>query len=51
MLPAQSWAPAVRQVRWLDVDPENHHYRNLYASHKSWVDKVAAGLNVPVAEQ
>lgn len=32
-------------VRWLDVDPDQADYRNLYASHKTWVDKVAAGLN------
>lgn len=31
-------------VRWLDVDPREKDYNNLYASHKEWVDKVAAGL-------
>ena len=31
-------------VRWLDVDPREADYSNLYASHREWVDKVAAGL-------
>ena len=34
----------VAAVRWLDVDPHDQDYRNLYASHMEWVDKVAAGL-------
>jgi len=29
-------------VRWLDVDPSQPEYNNLYASHKLWVDKIAA---------
>ena len=32
-------------VKWLDVAADQQDYRNLYASHKTWVDKVAAGLN------
>ena len=31
-------------MRWLDVDPRDQDYHNLYASHMEWVDKVAAGL-------
>ena len=32
-------------VRWLDVDPSQPEYNNLYASHKLWVDKIAAGFS------
>jgi ADP-ribose pyrophosphatase len=32
------------EVTWLDVDDANELYFNLYASHKQWVDKVAATL-------
>jgi ADP-ribose pyrophosphatase len=38
-------------VRWLDVDPTDKDYINLYASHKEWVDKVAASMRVPLADQ
>ncbi|MGB0163399.1 MAG: hypothetical protein ACPF9M_08065 [Candidatus Puniceispirillaceae bacterium] len=32
-------------LRWLDVDPTQPDYNNLYASHKLWVDKIAAGFS------
>lgn len=31
-------------VIWLDVDNADERYNNLYASHKQWVDQVAATL-------
>jgi ADP-ribose pyrophosphatase len=33
-------------VSWLNVDEADERYKNLYASHKQWVDKVAATLKV-----
>ena len=33
------------KVKWLDVDPENEDYKNLYASHKDWVDYVGRRLS------
>jgi ADP-ribose pyrophosphatase len=32
------------EVTWLDVDEADERYAGLYASHKEWVDKVAATL-------
>jgi len=34
-------------VTWLDVDEADERYENLYASHKQWVDQVAATLKAP----
>ena len=32
------------QVMWLDVSDAEATYRNLYASHKEWVDEAARRL-------
>ena len=44
MLPLHAGDDAAA-VRWLDVDPTQPDYNNLYASHKLWVDKIAAGFS------
>ena len=44
MLPLHAGDDAAA-VRWLDVDPSLPDYSNLYASHKLWVDKIAAGFS------
>jgi len=34
------------QVKWLKVDQDAEHYKNLFASHKSLVDLAVKGLNL-----
>ena len=41
MLPLASGDDAAA-VMWLDVDENNEKYAKLYASHRQWVDKIAA---------
>ena len=33
-----------RKAEWMDVSEDNERYRNLYASHKMWVDQVRRHL-------
>ena len=32
------------EVKWLDIDPKDDEYSNLYAGHKLWVDYVAESI-------
>ena len=43
MLPLASGDDAA-DVMWLDIDADDERYRNLYASHKQWVDLIASGM-------
>lgn len=38
-------------VTWLNVDDDDPRYRNLYASHKEWVDKAAGQLLMEIAKR
>ena len=37
-------------VKWLDVDSDVEHYRDLYASHKEWVDSIKESFKRAQAE-
>jgi len=50
MLPLEAGDDATA-VMWLDINEAEEKYRNLYASHKDWVDAVAAKLRQGAARK
>ena len=49
MLPLHAGDDAA-EVMWLDIDVDDPKYAHLYASHREWVDEIAAGLHKQRAE-